>query len=83
MAPARLPVSNARRQRIRDDHLWNQELQKAWFFNVKHLHCPCTVCMGQRRLLIKTVRDHLIWNGRDPRLRLWRGLGNRDSSDED
>jgi hypothetical protein len=39
--------------------------------------------MGQRRLLMRTVREHLIQNGRDSRLRVWKGPRNRDSSDEE
>jgi hypothetical protein len=83
MTTGRLPVFDVRRQRGRDDRLWNREVQRARFLNVKHLHCPCTVCMGQRRFLLKTVREHLIKNGRDPRMRVWKGPGTRDSSDEE
>jgi hypothetical protein len=32
------------------------------------------------RFLVKTVREYLIRNGRDPRMRVWQGPGNRDSS---
>jgi hypothetical protein len=44
---------------------------------------PCIVCRGHNRFLVKTFRAHLIKNGRDPRMRVWRGLENRDSSDDD
>jgi hypothetical protein len=83
MTLARLPVTDARRQRIWDDRLWKREFQRARLLNVQHLHCPCIVCRGQRRLLVKMVREHLIRNGRDSKMRVWRGPGNQDSSDEE
>ena len=83
MLPARLPVSDIRRQRLRDDRLWLREVKRARQLNVRKLHCPCTKCEGRSRILIKNVREHLIQNGRHPECRLWRGPGNRDSSDED
>jgi hypothetical protein len=33
--------------------------------------------------LLATVRDHLINNGRDPDFRVWKGPGERDSSDDE
>jgi hypothetical protein len=68
---------------MRDDRLWRREVQRACLFNAKHVHCMCTKCMGQRRHLLRTVGEHLIQNGRDTRLRVWRGLGNWDSSDKE
>jgi hypothetical protein len=47
------------------------------------MHCPCSKCQGRRKLLVHTVREHLILNGRDPNFRVWRGPGTRDSSDEE
>ncbi len=29
------------------------------------------------------VRNHFILNGREPSFKVWRGLGERDSSDEE
>jgi hypothetical protein len=83
MMLARLPIIDAWWQRIRDERLWKRELQRAGLLNVQHLHCPCTVCRGQRRLLMKTIREHLIHNGQESKMRVWRGSGNRDSSDEE
>jgi hypothetical protein len=79
----RFPLSDERRQRVRDDCLWTREVQRARFFNLKSLHCPCSVCKGRRRWLLATVRKHLIRNGRHSNFRVWRGPGDRDSSDEE
>ena len=51
--------------------------------NLKTMHCPCSECKGRRKLLLRTVRSHLIKNGRHPCFRVWRGPGARDSSDEE
>jgi hypothetical protein len=69
------PFSDEHRRRLRDDWLWNRELQRARLLNSKCIHCPCTKYKGQRKWLIRTVRDHLIKNGRDPGFRIWRGPG--------
>jgi hypothetical protein len=47
------------------------------------MQCPYTECHRRRKLLLKTVREHLILNERDPNFRVWRGPGARDSSDEE
>jgi hypothetical protein len=47
------------------------------------MRCPCSECQGTRRLLLRTVRKHLIRNGRDPTFMVWKGPGVRDSSDEE
>ena len=83
MLPTRLPLSDLCRQRLRDDHLWTRELQCARQLKLSKIHCPCTECQGRRRILVRNVQDHLIRNGRDAQFRVWRGLGTRDSSDEE
>lgn len=83
MFPARLPLSDERRQRLRDDRLWIREMQRAVQCNAKKIHCPCTKCRGQKLRFIRNVREHLILNGRAPDCRIWRGSGNQDSSDEE
>ena len=83
MDPARFPLSDDRRKRLRDDRLWTREVQRARFFNQRSIHCPCIKCNGQRRWLVATVREHLIQNGRHPEFRVWRGPGDRDTSDEE
>ena len=83
MIPARLPLSDAQRIRLRDDRLWSREMERARQLSLRKLHCPCSECKGGRRLLIRNVRDHLLQHGRHPECRLWRGPGERDSSDED
>jgi hypothetical protein len=50
---------------------------------MKHIHYPCFKCKGRRRWLLATVRDPLINNRRDPDFRMWRGLKERDSSDDE
>ena len=47
------------------------------------VHCPCMECQGRRKLLLTNVRKHLMKNGRHPHCRVWKGPGNRDSSDEE
>jgi hypothetical protein len=83
MVHGRLPLSDQRRQQLRDDRLWIRELQRAQLFSLKQLHCPCSQCKGWRRFCLATIREHLIQNGRDSEFRVWRGPGNRDSSDEE
>jgi hypothetical protein len=78
-----LPVIDERRQRLRDDKLWSREVRRARLLNLKQIHCPCSVCKGRRRYLLATVREHLIWNGRDDNFRVWRGPGSRDTLDDD
>jgi hypothetical protein len=83
MIPCKFPLSDVRRQNLRDDRLWVREVQRLTFFNLRKMHCPCSKCQGRRKLLVRTVREHLILNGRDPNFRVWRGPGARDSSDEE
>ena len=83
MIPRRLPLSDIRRQQLRDERLWTRELQSARKCNVRRLHCPCTKCQNRKRLCIRNVREHLICNGRDPDSRTWKGPSARDSSDEE
>ena len=83
MIPARLSLSDRRRQQLRDERLWTREVQGASQHNVSRLHCPCTKCQGRKRLLIQNVRDHLIRYGRDPTSRRWTKEGTLDPSDEE
>ncbi len=80
---SRLPLSDSRRQRLRDDRLWVRELKRARECNAQKLQCPCSHCRGRKRLFVRNVREHLIQNGRHPDSRIWRGPGARDSSDEE
>jgi hypothetical protein len=77
------PLSDVRRQQLRDDRLWVRERERARLFNLKRIHCPCSKCRGRRKLLLATIRDHLIRNGRHPEFRVWRGPGEQDSSDDE
>ena len=60
MMPTRLPLFDAQRQQMRGDQLWRQEVQRARLFDMKHIHCLCTKCMDQKKLLLRTVRKHLM-----------------------
>jgi hypothetical protein len=46
------------------------------------MHYPYLKCKGCNRKLLTTVREHLIINDCHPDFRIWRELGNRDSTDE-
>jgi hypothetical protein len=83
MIPGKFLLSDQRRQQLRDERLWIQELQCARLFNLKQLHCPCSTCRGCRRFGLRTVREHLLQNGRDSEFRVWRGPGDRNSSDKE
>jgi hypothetical protein len=69
MIPYKLPLNDARRQRLRDDRLWVREIQRLTFLNLRYMRCPCSECRGSRRLQLRTIRKYLIRNGRDPTFR--------------
>jgi hypothetical protein len=79
----RLPLSDRRRQLLRDDNLWRREQEKARLYGLRRIHCPCAKCKGRTQWSIAKVKDHLIQNGREPSFRVWRGPGERDGSDEE
>ena len=83
MEEGRLPISDKRRQQLRDDRLWKREQQRAVFYNLRRIHCPCAKCKGRVQCSLAKVRIHLIQHGREPTYRIWRGPGDRDSSDEE
>ena len=83
MIPARLPLFDANRQRLRDNRLWSRELARAVEHNIKRVHCPCKKYRGRRRLLLRNVKEHLIQNGRDPNSHVWRVTAAQDSFDEE
>lgn len=45
--------------------------------------CPCSKCRGAALVPLKEVFAHLIKDGRDPTMRVWRGPGDVDFSDEE
>jgi hypothetical protein len=48
------------------------------------MRCPCTKCEGRGKLvLLKTIKNHLVLNGRHPLFRVWKGPGLTDHSDEE
>ena len=79
----RLPLSDRRRQLLRDDNLWRREQERARLYGLRRIHCPCAKCRGRTQWSIAKVKDHLIRNGREPNFRVWRGPGERDGSDEE
>ncbi len=80
----RLPLWHVRRQQHWDDRLWIREEQWVNLYQLKHLHCPSTKCKGCFLYNITNVREHLIYNGRDPTwYQLWRGPCNKDSSNKE
>ena len=83
MLPARQPLSDVQRQRLRDDRMWTREVERARRLQALRVHCPCTECQGRCKLLLTNVQKHLMKNGRHPHCRVWRGPGNRDSSDKE
>src|SRR5665213_1006027 len=83
MEQRRLHVSDKRRQQLRDDRLWKREQHRAIFYNLKRIRCPCSKCKGRVQCSLEKVKEHLIQYGREPTFRLWRGPGDRDSSDEE
>ena len=56
---------------------------EGYIYNLKRTHCPCSKCKGRVKCPLEKVKDHLIQYDREPTYRLWRGLGDRISSDED
>ena len=83
MDERRLPITDKRRQQQRDDRLWKREQKRAILYSLKRIHCPCSKCKGRVQCSLAKVKDHLIQYGREPTYRLWRGPGERDSSDEE
>jgi hypothetical protein len=79
----RLPLSDRRRQQLRDDHLWKRKQERAKLYGLRRIHCPCNRCKGRVQRYITSVKIHLIKYGRDPAFRVWRGPGERDASDEE
>jgi len=72
------------RQKARDDKLWKREFTWATQHGVDKMQCPCAKCEGTGRMvLLRTVRNHLILNGRHPLFRVWKGPGPTDHSDEE
>jgi len=78
------PLDDPRRQKTRDDKLWKREFTWATQHGVDMMRCPCTKCEGMDKMVIlRTVRNHLILNGRHPLFRVWKGPRPTDHSDEE
>jgi hypothetical protein len=63
--------------------LWVREKGKALLYNLDIMHFPCTRCKGGTMWTLWNVKIHLLRNGRHPLFKVWRGLGSRDSSNEE
>ena len=83
MEEQKLPISDMRRQQMRDDRLWKREQQRAVFYNLKRIRCPCAKCKRRVECSLAKVKEHLIQHGKEPIFRIWRGPGDRDSSNEE
>ncbi len=79
-----MPLDDPRRQKTRDDKLWKREFTLATQHGVDKMRCPCAKCEGRGRLvLLRTVKNHLVLNGRHPLFRVWKGPCSTDHSDEE
>jgi len=79
-----MPLDDPRRQKARDDKLWKREFTWATQHGVDKMRCPCAKCEGTGRMvLLTTVRNHLILNGKHPLFRVWKGPSPTDHSNEE
>ena len=83
MDEMRLSISDKKMQQMRDDRIWKREQENTALYNLKQIHCPCSKCKGCVQCSLAKVKDHLIQYGREPTYKLWKGLGERDSLDEE
>jgi hypothetical protein len=83
MDPRSLPLCHPRKQEHRDDRLWAREEQRVRLYALKKLNCPCVKCKGHTLCIVANVRNHLILNGKNPSIKVWRGPKDRDSLDEE
>jgi hypothetical protein len=79
-----LPTNNLLRQKRKDDMLWHKEQQLVEKYGLICIKCPCVCCKGVRRgTKLSTMEDHLIHHGRNPQMWVWKGLGEKDSSNDE
>jgi hypothetical protein len=78
----KLLLWHVRRQQCQIDRLWVREEQKAHFYKLKCTHCPSIKCKGHFSYKLENMKDHFIHNGRDASFRVWKGLNNKNFSDE-
>ena len=80
----RLPTSDIRRIRNRDNKLWLRDQRRAENYRFNRIPCPCTLHRGKGRpYVLAEVERHLLRNGRSLECRTWRGPSTPDSSDEE
>lgn len=80
----KLPVTDKRRQILRDNKLWKREVHRATTYNLGKIHCPCTWCGGTRRSIkLSEAKKHLQKNERAPDCRVYRGPDENNSSDDE
>ena len=81
---SRLPLSDPRRIKARDDKLWIREKKRARLYNFNRIQCPCTLHRGTGLpFRVEEVERHLYKHGRYADCRTWRGPDDPDSSDEE
>ena len=80
----RLPITDPRRIRARDNKLWVRDKRRASLYNFSKIPCPCSLHKGTgNSLKIEEVERHLLRHGRSRYCRTWRGPDDPDSSDEE
>ena len=80
----KLPITDPRRIKARDDKLWVREKRRAATYNFPRIQCPCTLRKGTRHCFKwNEVERHLYLYGRHQDYRTWRGPEDPDSSDEE
>ncbi|KAG0560323.1 hypothetical protein KC19_10G171900 [Ceratodon purpureus] len=81
----RLPLTDVRRIRARDNKLWIRDQNRAKHYGISRIPCPCTQHRGVGSpFLLKNIFRHLIRYGRSPDCRTYRrGPEDPDSSDDE
>ena len=80
----KLPQSNARRLKKKDDKLWLRDKERASTYSIMKIPCPCNQHIGTGlSFKIEEIKKHLIRYGRSVECRTWRRPQEADSSDEE
>ncbi len=79
-----IPTKNLLKQKQRDDKLWHREQQLVEKYGLTHIKYPCVRCKGVwQGTKLSTMEDNLIHHGQNPQMQVWKGLGEKDSSDDE
>ena len=80
----KLPLSDPRRIKARDDKLWLRDKRRAALYKFRKIQCPCTEHQGMGLPFgIDVIERHLLRFGRSPECRTSRGPDEPDSSDDE